>query len=396
METLPMKKDYHNLIYLFPALADIIVGAIMFTVTVRLASSGAAPLEVTGIIAIWAFCYMFITRMVGNLVTPSNSVVFLVTSSLGLSALSGLFLLFSGLLTQYYLIILLAMCTASFFPSFQVFMKQVGHNKNSLTRSSGLYIFSWSSGFATGPFIAGMLWKFTGWQGCYYINIVIGIITALGIWLLKHHAENDQSPEAEATGSEKKKHHSYEGMPDLAWLGWICSGFGCFTFSLLRYLFPSLAHDYTIPEYEQGIILSITCFVQALTGLFMCRSKDWMYRPLPVALFGIAGILGAFFFAISRTAWGFYPASALFGVYTGSLFFYFTFHSLAHPKFSTKYISINESIVGLTTILGPLLGGIAALYVPIPIVYLGATAILLVVIIFQLNVHLRLRSTSLK
>jgi len=109
-----------------------------------------------------------------------------------------------------------------------------------------------------------------------------------------------------------------------------------------------------------GNIIFLLCVTQSLTGLLLSRSRVWMYRRLPVGAFGLLGLAGLAFFALGRSASAFFVGAALYGVYAGSLFFYLVFHSLAHPSRSTRYVAVNESIMGATGILGPLIGGFLA------------------------------------
>ena len=50
----------------------------------------------------------------------------------------------------------------------------------------------------------------------------------------------------------------------------------------------------------------------------------------------------------------------LFGIYSGCLYFYLVYHSLAHPERSGFFVAGNEVIVGITSMLAPLAGGFLA------------------------------------
>lgn len=149
-------------------------------------------------------------------------------------------------------------------------------------------------------------------------------------------------------------------MPDFAWLGWLCAGIGCLAFYMIFGLFPSTAKFYAIPKVTQGTVIALVGGAQALTGLSLIRGKIWMYMVKPVLIFGLAGILGLLLFGSSQRAPLFCLAAACFGIYSGSFFFYFVFHSLVHPTRSSRYVSINETIVGICGIVGPLSGGLIA------------------------------------
>jgi MFS family permease len=256
-----------------------------------------------------------------------------------------------------------------------------------LPRSVGLYTFSWSTGMATGPFVSAFIWNRFGWQPCYALDIALCAATALGVFLLKHHAEEHPAATEKLlkNKTEPKRHSAidYSTMPDLAWLGWLCSGIGCLAVAMLRSYLPSSATATGIPRAEQGMLLALASGSQALTGLALCRSRLWMYKPLPVALFGICGVSALFGFGSSSSFLPLALSSILFGVSSGAFFFYLVFHSLVHPEHSTRYVAVNESVVGFTSMLGPLLAGFLAAGLSISAPYRVSALLLLASVALQ-------------
>jgi MFS family permease len=118
-----------------------------------------------------------------------------------------------------------------------------------------------------------------------------------------------------------------------------------------------------------------------------------MYRPRPVFTFGLFGIAGLYLFSAANTSAAFCAAAVCFGIYTGALSFYFVFHSLVHPERSARYISINEAIVGMSSITGPLIGGLVADLFKLPTSYLLAAGFLLPALVVQACLHIRLAVT---
>ena len=54
---------------------------------------------------------------------------------------------------------------------------------------------------------------------------------------------------------------------------------------------------------------------------------------------------------------GFVISAVFFGIYSGAFYFLLVFHSLVHPTKSARYLAGNETIVGATGIIAPVLGG---------------------------------------
>ena len=112
-----------------------------------------------------------------------------------------------------------------------------------------------------------------------------------------------------------------------------------------------------------------------------------MYNPLPILLYGFSGIAGLLLFSYGESATTFYIAATFFGIYSGSFFFYFVFHSLVHPEKSSRYVSINETIVGATTIIGTLLAGYLATTISKTSPYTVMAIFVIIVIIIQSSLH---------
>ncbi|MCK5845515.1 MAG: MFS transporter, partial [Victivallales bacterium] len=386
------------LIFLFPALADMLLGMAFFVASVRIAESDASALAVTAVTAVWAVVYMIASHVIGRFANPANCARLIVSGCAILAVSSVLFVVFPNLNATYPIMSLLSIGTALFFIPFQVFMKAVDKGDDgALPRSVGLYTFAWSSGMAAGPFIGANIWNYFGWRVCYFTSAVFCVIIALGVLMLKHHAKTAGDPppssdEKLEQGKPDENSVDYLKMPDLAWLGWVCSGVGCVTVAVLRSYLPSSATVAGISRGDQGILLFLISASQALTGLALCRSRTWMYEVVPTALFACCGVAALFVFGLSTSFYPLAAAALFYGIYSGSFFFYFVFHSLVHPEHSTKYIGINESVVGLTAIVGPLLAGFLADGVSVATPYLSSAGLVAVAMIFQAVVHAKNRS----
>lgn len=378
------------LIYLFPAIYDTVIAAVFFVCAMRIDKGGMPASAVTAVLATWAVTYMLFAQLAGRVVTPRNAARLLVCSSVGVSLISVAFMCFPALQMIFPLMVAVGIAAAFFFTPFQVFMKAVEHGKSEgVVRPTALYTFSWSMGFAAGPFVAGMVWNPFGWKAVHWMNVVLGLVTAIGVLLLRHHAshasstpeERDVSPQIEARLA------AYEAMPDLAWLGWVGSGLGIFVISIIRGLFPVSGPRLGFSEFHVGMILAVLSVVQALVGLACIRSRTWMYRPLPILLAGVVGCVGAALFGVTKSLSAQYLAAACYGVYSGMFFFYLVFHSLVHPARSARYVSINESVVGVASILGPILGGVVCDVFSPRESYLLGVLVVVVALVVQTRVH---------
>lgn len=377
------------IVYSFAALMDVILSAALFVCMVRMADMHASAQSVASLMLLWAAIYMVASLAAGHVVTRRNAAWILITAAAANIFLAAAFILIPGRHAMYVLMGVQGFTTAFFFAPFQVFMKLVDQGKNKgVAHSTGLYTFAWSNGYAFGPFVAGYLFEHAGWQACHVFNGFVAATIAIGIYCLKHHA--DVAPHRPLEGDSAA--HPVESpetaaLPNLAWMSWVFGGIGCLVVAVVRSIFPSSGAAYDISKADQGQILFVFAAVQALVGLALIRGGRWMYRPLPILTFGIFGVAGLAVFGLARTPNLFYVGSALLGIYSGSFYFYFVFHSLVHPSKSARYVSINESVVGLVGIIGPLIAGHLADHFQLYTPYFAATAVLAVAILVQAGIH---------
>lgn len=347
-------------IYFFPAMMDMILGAAFFVTAVRYSESGASSLTVTGVMATWAFIYSLGSIAAGRIVNHKNAAKLIIMSGGTIALISIGYIVVPSLGAQYLWTALMGLATAFFFTPFQVFMKSLEHGEDGgVVRSTALYTFSWSFGMACGPFICGYMWPNFGWKSCYTLNVIMGLVIMLGIWQLNKYAGRHHETGGTATGNPTLS-EDYSKLPDLAWLGWLAAGIGCITVAVVRSLFPVKAAILELSKTDQGLILATVSFTQAFVGLAFIRSRFWMYKPIPVAFFSLSGLLGLLLFGLGSKPGTFYVAALCYGIYSGMFFFYLVFHSLVHPTKSSKYVATNETVVGITTIVGPIAGGIIA------------------------------------
>lgn len=350
------------LIFLFPAMVDVVIGTLIFITTVRLVNSGASAFACTLPATTWAFGHSFFSFFVAKINTPHRAPL-LIVSGCGIMTLGALLLIFiNSPAIQLYWALIVGLGSALFFCSFQVFMKASDKDVHAgLARSTAIYGFAWSCGIASGPFIASFVWGAlapeNGWKYCYWISIVLVLCVAAATWPLKLYIErlHRTSPEPETVKTESQV--DYSKLPDLVWLGWLTAGVGCLTIALIRTVFPYKAEILNVSKKELGYIMALVSYSQGFFSLLFIKSRYWMYKIMPIMLFSFCGVAGMILFWCGTNVWTFYIGAFVFGIYSSAFFFYLVFHSLVHPEKSGKYVSWNEVIVGFTGIVAPMAGG---------------------------------------
>ena len=372
-------------IYLFPAAIDLLIASTAFVCSVRGAEAGWDSSKIASLFAAAYLTYMIVCQVVARIVTPQNATRLLIGSCILLAATSAAFIIFPDPKTMHYLMVPIAVGTGFFFAPFQVFMKAFNQARHrSVAYSAGLFLFAWSAGFAIGPFVAGFLWKLVNWEACHALNIVVEVGTAAGVYFFEHRVHARPAPQSpQPAAAPAGKLLDYSRMPNLAWLGWLCGGLSVATFTLFRSIMPSSSVEYQISKPELGTVFFVASAARAFTGLCLCRSRSWMYRPMAVGAFGLLGMAGLLVVAGSESPWAFACGAGLHGIYIGAFFFYLSFHSLIHPTKSSRYVSFYESVIGAANILGAFMAGYLADTFGLRTAYMAGAGIVLIVIIVQ-------------
>jgi MFS family permease len=377
------------LLYLAPALVDLLVGSYFFVATVRMAQSGANAVIVSAVLTVWGLCYMLTSIAAGRLARRLPPAALVIGGCALMVVTCAAFVLVPTLVAIYAIMAVFGVAAGLFFPAYLVFTKDVANGvRRSLHVSAAEYTFAWSLGLAAGPFIAGFLWRTIGWQWVFALDALLAALTvAITLLLVRrgHHAAGPvRDPDVE--GSER--------LPDLAKVGWLAAGTLLIALTAVRGLFPSAAVAREIPEADQGIVLAMICIGQAAVSFVLSRGGSWMYAGKPLAAAGAVGVAGLALFGLAHSTVAYAGAAFLLGLCSGFVFVYIAFHAMVHPERASTYIGINESIVGLTGILGPLAGGAVALATGTATAFLVLAAAYAAAVVVQTIVHARVAAAA--
>ncbi len=382
---------FRFLIYLFPAMMDCVLGAVAFLTTVRMAESGASATKVSLLLTIWSAIYMIGAFALSRIITSQNADKLTIMGAFLLVIVSLGFVIFPHIAMMYVLMVFVAISCALFFAPFQIFMKTVeSHYPAGIVRSTALYTFSWSTGIALGPFIAGVVWSRFGWSLPHVINATFAFMTAIGIIILRGYVKPSSAKSSNITVSNS----GYEDRPDFAWLGWLAAGAGIFVVMMVRAILPITGVALSVPKAKLGTVFMLISLTQGLVGLSFIKSKFWMFKVKPIVFLSLFGLLGLLGFAFAESTIFLYISAIGLGIYSGMIFFYFVFHSLVHPEKAPQYIAINESIVGLVGIMGPFAGGLVVDILGLRFAYLLGGMIILFACIFKSTIHYRCSATN--
>ena len=373
------------LIYVFPAAVDLVIGLVLFVATVRAVRMGGETLRSAAVLTVWSLVYVIACPVVGRFAKPANASRLVLAGISMLAVFCALLAFAPGFVPMLLLVGGVGVAAALFFPPFQVFMKDYdAAGGKSLASSTGLYTFAWSAGFATGPLASGFLMQLGGAQGWRLAFLLgAGVCILLTIILLGLNRRRGSQPVPSHTDAIAAD-TTYATKPDLAWLGWIVAGVGFIALSMIRSVFPARAVGVLyFAEGSVGMLFFTISMTQALVGLAMTRSRTWMYRPLPLVGFALAGVAGTLCFGVGERLPLLLAGAVLFGIYSGSFFFFVVFHALVHPSKAGHYVAVNESIVGIMGVLAPLAAASAADMLGYRVPFFAACGLVIAVTAFQ-------------
>ncbi|MDD5705593.1 MAG: MFS transporter [Kiritimatiellae bacterium] len=389
-----------TLIYVMPALMDLSLALLLFVCSVRAARLSGSAAQVASVPAAWSVVYVVVCPLVGRLMSPRNAHRLVLAGCLLSALVCGLLALATDFPAMLAFVGLGGVSAAMFFPPFQLFMKDLDTaGGRTLAYSTGLYTFAWSTGFACGPFAAGFLMHFgatnaaggegPGWRYALLFGAAVGLaLSALFAAFLR--SRNRRTQQAGAATPAPAATLPGESPPDLAWLGWLAAIVLFSSLSIIRSALPARGvSELHLPESTLGTILFALSMTQALTGLALVRGGQWMYRARPVAAGCAAGLVGLLCFGLGDTPAIFLIGAVSFGIYSGAFSFYMVYHALAHPEHAGRYVAVNESIVGVTGFVAPLIAGFMADAWGFTYPYLAVAALVLAAMAVQVAVHRR-------
>ncbi|MDR1612290.1 MAG: MFS transporter [Planctomycetota bacterium] len=383
------------IIYLVTAIMDMVVGTILFVVPVRAAQLGTPYFLVGALGVSWAAGTAAMSFIVGRFVTSRNAALLGIAGCTAQAACCACLALTATAEMMFPFLVLSGISHITYMAPYQVVLKEADAAiKKSLSSSVGVYTFAWSMGMAFGPLWSGFLikavgwWNIQGWQWCFIFTIAASLAVAGAIYYLRRFIR--------ATDGKEVPRQD-DGRPDFAKVAWFSAFCGAFAFSLVRGLFPAAALNIGVGEDVQGGVIFCMGFLQAISGLLLARWRHWVYHPVALVVLGALGAAGmtcflAGFSGMAANGWLialFFLGALLFGIYSGSFYFYTVYHALVHPTRAGFNIGINEGMFATANIASLLFGGIISDLLGTDLPYLFAGVLIVLFTLVQTGFHRR-------
>ena len=351
------------LAYFVPFAINFLSGGFFFITSYRFAEASAPGIVVGSATAAWGIAYCAITAIVGKLVKSANALKFILAGGVMLMITALGFIIFNGLYTQFVWLVCAGTGAAMFCTPFQLLAKEIESSGKTpgTVKATSFYTLTWSTGIATGPLAFARLSVRNGFIITFILALAVTVSVIIIAKLLKNRKQISNTAADETVSEEKGVQlFSEKDYNKLAILGWIVGGLGTITVCQIRAMWPKHGAFLEISKDHIAYILALLSYVQAFTALLLCRSKSWMWRKVPALLMTVPALLSLLLFAWSATLTNFYIAAVIYGIYSGTFYFYLVYHSRAHPTRSRFFVAGNEVIVGIVNLLAPVIGGVIA------------------------------------
>ncbi|MCX7704896.1 MAG: MFS transporter [bacterium] len=337
-------------VYLFPALMDLSVAAVVIFSAIKVVEFGTRPFVVGILGSVWGITYFVSSFVLSKVITRRNSRSFMVLSCMGFILIGLFFDFFNTLGTLFILLIIGGLFSAFFFVGFQLFME---HNTGtSASRASAFYTLSWSIGAAFGSIAEGFLMG----KSSMYARIPVLIPPLLiiaGIFLSQIDEGNHIK---ENIYDDKKSDYIVKVYAKIAWLE-------IFAVTLItvgiRYLLPKMTMSFLdLNQNITAIAIFLFFVLQSISGYFSSYFRVLRYNIFTHDLLKILAGISLLVPVLFPCGFSIFLFVCVLGIYAGHAYYAVVFYAINHRHQAGFNVGINESLVGVASVMGPFLFGI--------------------------------------
>ncbi len=339
------------LIYVFPFALDIAVALLLFVGRHSLASRGLGPDVVGSILLCFGGGYLVASLFMRHIVRPHLARRQML---LALAALAALCIWLPQVESVHWTQVafcLVPLSTSLFFNAFQSFMLGVSQDAaKPLAAMAGHYTCAWSLGYALGPFASGWARAWCSWAQIYYLAAAIAGAVAILVLLFRPRGEKSAPAVAPAPAMARRGTAlvgpAWLGVA-LAWIGW----------TVVSIWWPVQAAALAFTPTVKGGVEFAFAVSQSLGALALVYAGAWHHRPGLVFAFGGLGLVGLAVLTAAGSPALFGAGAVLYGLYTSSAFSAMVYHSMLEPHRAVARVAVNETVVGSSFFVGPLVAG---------------------------------------
>jgi len=238
--------------------------------------------------------------------------------------------------------------TGFFWPPVMAWLTETT-DSDSFSETLGRYNVCWAVGILVGFFAGGWTYQRLGPVAAFHFTAWLAV-AAFAFLLL-------------ATPRRMVQHQRPHGMEEGDARAFVRQGFllnlcGCFTTSLILYVFPKLVEG-RLEAGVQGTLHAVRMGGTVLAFAVMSSTRAWHFRRWPMWL-GLGALLaGLALCAAARSLPLFAVAFAVTGAGAGTVYMLSAYYALALMRTKGLAGGIQETLIGVGYFTGPMFGGVA-------------------------------------
>jgi MFS family permease len=348
-----MRTDHA--LYIASYLMDLCAGLLVFTLPLVALDLGASTVELGLIGTVGSMAYILACSFTGKLADRWDRRRLMAAASLGAACVYGLLMVVRhvGLLILGYA--LSSVMMALFWPALQAVLAE-GRNRAQLVRVLGNFNMIWTAGFLVGPLLGGPLYEMDP-RLPFVVSTTSALIITVGMLLVRFTPVADPSE----AGPDLPDPAHLKKTSRFRTIAWIASFTAFFAIGMLNNQFPRLAQELAFSPSLLGVMLALPRVVQFAVFMTARYTHHWQYRLYPHLVPQAGAIAGMLILVTQEAPAVLGIAFGAVGLLTGASFSTSQFYALFQEEKKGESGAVNEIMVGLGNVSGPLIGGILAL-----------------------------------
>ncbi len=337
------------ILYSFPLIADIVVGLVLFVGRHSLASRGYGETAVGSIVLVYGASYVVASLLMTRLVRPALAKVQQLVALGAIVTICVVLANVERLIVIQVIYGLLPFATSLYFNAYQVYMLGINEQDGRpLASLAGHFTFSWSLGFAAGPFVSSLLRSVVTWSQTLYVAAALAALMA--VMLYSFHLERRGSAGA-GTPARSTGDPGAALRPNLMGPAWVGLLVGWTVYNTILIYWPVQAVQQDVPAALRGLVEFLASLAQAFSALALVSLPRWQHKPGWLAALGGLAVAAVLVFGAAQGVVGMAVAALLYGTFTGSMFSLVVYHAMSDPARAVRRIALNEVMVGISFLL---------------------------------------------
>ncbi len=350
-------KSSHLIIIYFPALfIDYAFGSVLSNSSFYSSYLTFSSSFFGILVAVATACYTLLAIPMGKLSDRIDRRKMLYAGCL-LLAIVGLLLPYCN--TRLHLLVIfpcIGISMSLFWPAYEAWLAE-RESEGKLLHRIMLFNLFWSTGLTLGPAFSGYLYQDSNPFRPFYLSSLFGIITIGVITICKSNQPYENSSEDSNTQQtlfpSANIRNSYLNIAR-------CANFASyFTLGVLRWLSPKLTKEMGIPPSMFGNMMLALGGIQPIVFLFLGTgySTRWHYRLNPLIVVQLLSIVSLLSIGMIQNNYIWIFAFIVIGISVAFTYFNSLYYGLDRHDDMGNKSGWHEAILGLGSLLGPLLGG---------------------------------------